>query len=164
MSDVLNCEQHVPRTIETKLVSISGKEVVVIQRQLTTAELWRAEEESGARPNRINKARLSEYMSHLGKSDMSELTPEERAEIYTGDIWIPGDDSTTPAGRKQLILQVAYSMGYLADVEGVKAGWSVEGKPSPEAILNLFSESQTMLLIANITKLRELDYTEEKNC
>ena len=161
----MNCTENTPVIITTDLVDISGGKVTVTQRQLTTSELWRAEELSGAKPDRFNKFKLADFLARVGKTDMRELSEDERAELFSGDIWEAGDDSTTRPGRMQLLYQIAFSLGWKNETAGKLhgEGWTMEKEITPENIINSFSESQMLKLISNVTKLRQLDYAEEKN-
>ena len=159
----MECTKNTPQVISTELITVSGENVTVTQRQLTTAELWRAEELSGAKPDRFNKFKLADFMARIGKTDMHEMSQAEREELYSGDIWESGDDSTTPAGRKQLLYQIAFSMGWEGNGPKLGEGWTLAIPVTPENILNTFSESQVIKLIQVIAKLRQLDYAEEKN-
>jgi len=158
----MDCERPILRKTEAELTTIDGRPVKVVQRVLTYAEVCEAKELSGFQPGHWDAIKLRAWLKARGKEGIGDLTADEIAELYSSECFAQGDDLNTAAGRRMFLLQVAYSMGMRQD-KGMGEGWSLEDKVTVEALTETFTESDILVLIGNISKLKALEAQELKN-
>lgn len=158
----MECEKTPLRTIEGVYRSVDGIEVKVVQRILTYAEDCEGKELAGFRAGHWDGLKLRAWLLSNDKDSINDLSPEEVAKLYSSDCYIQGDDLNTPAGRRMFLLYVAYSLGWKKN-RGMGEGWSLPLEPSPENIADTFPEAEMTGLIANITRLKDLEASEVKN-